>query len=1129
MTSTACQASSPSGGAGFQFPISVANLKVDMTMNNPIRAKVLPFAIASLLAFGAAPVLAQNVTSSAVSGQVVDAAGQPVAGATVQIVHEPSGTTKIVTTGADGRYTAQGLRVGGPFDIIASKAGMDQGEQNNVYLQLGQSSAVNLKMAAIEAQNLAGVTVNASALMQTFTSDNKGISTNVSRRELEATPTPDRSIQNIVRLDPRIVVTDRQRGEFSAIGQNIRYNNITVDSVSANDPFGLNANGLPTLGTPISQDTIEEYNISTANYDTAVRRGVGANVNAVTKSGTNDFHGSAYYVFQNQNMVGKNELDRKYTAFDRQWTGGATVGGPIIKDKLFFFVSAEKSTKVAAGSPYGPQDSSASSPIAGLTAAQVQQVIDAAHSLGMGDLGSYGGGNANLQDKRYLGKLDWNISDNHRASFTYNQTKETKPVITGTSTKLVLSSGWYTTAVDSKSYALHFYDDWSENFSSDTTVSYASFDQLRGPYNGVRMPDVTVYPVTFGGPAVEFGTEYSSQANVLKTKALNVAWAGTYYAGDHTIKGGFDFERDSDYNLFLQNAYGSYIFEDGNGRTGLENFLLGGTNYFQYRYNRPADGLSNADVAANFTTKQWGVFLQDTWQVNNNLSVQYGVRVDIPLVSDKPLYNAAFAAAPGVNAAGQATGGFGRTNQTTINGNRVVQPRLSFNYNFDTEHMTQLRGGAGLFISNPPTVWIGNIYSNSGVTQTQFNCGPTQRGCNSNLPAFSTDPFGQNDGTPGTGAQTVNTVEPGFRLPSVWKISLGMDKELPWWGLIATADYEHIKVRDAIIYQNYNTGAATFTLPDGRESFYKDISLDPRNSAQRNRYLANSGFTDGTINLANTSRGSADSLALSLKKPFSEDWSGMVGFTWSRATEVNPGTSSVARSNYVNNYITNPNENKASTSNYSIPRRVLASLNWQHRFFGDYATSASILYDGHNAAPYSWAFGNDANGDGVTNDLVFIPAPGQIEFRTGTSQAKIDQFYAYIQNNDYLKSHQGKIASRNGDRAGWINQIDLSFSQEIPGLFKGNKGIVRLDVYNFTNLLNKHWGIEKRVDFPGGRFLADYYGVDPTTGKYIYDIGAANYTDVDGNYRPKAIPTYANFGDDLAQRWSVQLTVKYTF
>lgn len=323
-------------------------------MNNRIRSKLLPLAIATLLG-ASVPVLAQD-TSSALSGRVLDAAGQPVAGATVQIIHAPSGTTKVVTTDANGRYAAQGLRVGGPFDVKATKDG-ESVDQDNVYLKLAQESSINLVLgaAAANAIDLNTVTVSANALAQTFSPDNKGIATNVSRREIEATPAPDRSIQNIVRLDPRIVITDRARGEFSAIGQNSRYNNITVDSVSANDPFGLNANGLPTLATPISQDTIEEYNISTANYDTAIRRGVGANVNAVTKSGTNQFHGSVYYVFQNQDMIGKNENDAKYTAFQRNWTGGATVGGPIIQDKLFFFVSAEKSVKVGAGSPTAPR------------------------------------------------------------------------------------------------------------------------------------------------------------------------------------------------------------------------------------------------------------------------------------------------------------------------------------------------------------------------------------------------------------------------------------------------------------------------------------------------------------------------------------------------------------------------------------------------------------------------------------------------------------------------------------------------------------------------------------------------------------------------------------------------------
>jgi len=1104
-------------------------------MNHSLRTKLLPLAIAGLLA--TAPVLAQD-TSSSISGRIVDASGQPIAGATVQIVHEPSGTTKTTTTDAAGRYSAQGLRVGGPFDVKVSKDGT-QSEQDNVYLQLAQDTAVNLTMGVTaqtaDAQNLSGVTVSANTLSQTFTPENKGLSTNVSRRELDATPTPGRSIQNVVRLDPRVVITDRARGEISAVGQNSRYNNITVDSVSANDPFGLNANGLPTLGTPISQDTIEEYNISTANYDTATRRGIGANVNAVTKSGTNDFHGSVYYAFQNTDMIGDNELDKPYAGFNRQWTAGGTVGGPIIKDKLFFFASYEKSEQVGSGSPYGPQDSGAATPIKGLTSQQVQQVRDIAAKYGLTDIGSVGGGNSNLQDKRYLAKVDWNIADNHRASFTFSETKEQKPIITGSTTKLVLSSGWYNTNVDNKSYALHFYDDWSDIFSTDTTLSYANFNQNRGPYNGVAMPDITVYPTQFGGPAIEFGTEYSSQANVLKVKTLDAAWAGTLYLGDHTLKGGFDYEKGKYYNLFLQNYYGSYTFEEipgPKGTTGLDNFANG--LYYQYRYNRPAGTLGLGDVAANYNLTQWGIFLQDTWQVTNNLSLQYGVRVDVPLMDDKPLYNAAYAAAPGPIVKGQATGGYGQTNQYTINGHRVVQPRMSFNYAFNTERMTQLRGGAGLFVTNQPAVWLGNIFSNSGVTQTQYNCGPTQSPpCNVNLPAFSPDPHNQNNGPNGAGQMTVNTISKDWNIPTAWKFSLGVDRELPWYGLIATADWEHIKQRDAIWFQNVNLGTPTGQLPDGRNSYYAALT-DPAATKPGPRAHANPAFSGQMINLANTSKGSADSIALSLKKPFSEEWSGMVGFTWSRSTEVNPGTSSVANSNYSNNYVYNSNENVASTSNYSVPRRVIASLNWQHRFWGDYATSASIFYDGHSASPYSWTFGNDANGDGYINDLVYIPRPGEVEFRPNTDPKLIQQFWDNIQKNDYLKDHQGEVAKRNGDRAGWLNQIDLSFSQEIPGIFKGNKGIIRFDVYNFTNLLNKHWGIEKRVTFPGGRALADYAGVDPKTGKYIYNIdcgGKSSCTTYNqgGGYTPLPIPTYINNNDDLAQRWSVLLTVKYAF
>ncbi|TCV94912.1 carboxypeptidase family protein [Luteibacter rhizovicinus] len=1116
-------------------------------MNSRIRAKLLPLAIASLLA--AAPAFAQD-TSSAIAGRVVDASGKPVANATVRVVHEPSGTTKVVTTDADGRYAAQGLRVGGPFDVTATNAsGQSVAEQHDVYLQLAQTSSINLSAAtaaSASAQALEGVTVSASTLGQTFTPENKGISTNISRREIEAQPTPGRSIQNIVRMDPRIVISDRDRGEISAVGQNSRYNNITVDSVSANDPFGLNANGLPTLGTPISQDTIEEYNISTANYDVATRRGVGAIVNAVTKSGTNEFHGSTYYAFQNRDDMIADYNNQSYGGFRRQWTAGATLGGPIIKDKLFFFASYEKSKQIGPSSQYGVQGSGAATEVKGLKQSDVDQITNIAKGMGL-DPGSTSGGNSDLQDKRYLAKIDWNITDNHRASFTYNQTKENKPIITGTNTTLVLSSGWYKTNVDNKGYALHFYDDWSDVFSTDTTISYSDFNQVRGPYNGVNAPDITVRPTGQGSstsqPGVEFGTEYSSQANILRVKTFNAAWAGTLYLGDHTLKGGADFERGNYYNLFLQNAFGSYIFNS------IADFQKAATSptgtYFQYRYNAPAPGFGLNDVAANFQMKNYGIFLQDTWAVTPNLSVQYGFRVDIPRTSDKPTYNSCFNAAPGVAFAdpsincavsgGYGQGGFGQTNQYTINGNRQVQPRMSFNYNFNTERMMQLRGGAGLFIASPPSVWLGNIYQNTGVQQVQYNCGTTQTSCNTlaQLPAFSADPNNQN--APGrnpvlgqNGAtMTVNTVSQNIQLPSVWKMSIGLDKELPWWGLIFTADYEHLKNRNAIFYTDLNIGTPTGTLPDGRNVYLKTWNASPNATGNTARANSNKSFSDAVINLGNSSRGSADSLALSLKKTFNQDLFGMIGFTWSRSTELNPGTSSVARSNFSNNVWVNPNTENAETSNYSVPKRVIASLTWQHRFFGDYATSASMFYDGHSGAPYSWRFGNDANGDGFVSDLAYIPKRGEVAFTANTPQSVRDSFFNYIENNSYLNDHSGSVARRNGARSPWINQIDLSFRQEIPGLFKGNKGEIRFDIYNVGNMIKKSWGVDHRASFPLVRNLADVAGVN-AQGQYIYDLSKSTYQDGNGNYKPLDLPR----ADELngpTQRWSVLATLKYTF
>ncbi|HET7359949.1 MAG TPA: carboxypeptidase regulatory-like domain-containing protein [Rhodanobacteraceae bacterium] len=1138
-------------------------------MTNRIRARVLPFAIASLLAMS--PAMAQNVTSSAIGGRVVDASGQPVAGATVQIVHVPSGTTKVVTTDADGRYTAQGMRVGGPYDVTASKAGLTQGERDDVYLQLGQVSAINLTMQASEqaAQNLGAITVSANALAQTFSSDNKGLSTNISQRELAATPTPNRSIADIARLDPRIVITDRGEGGISAMGQNTRYNNISVDGVGVGDPFGLNSNGMPYIGSPISFDTIDEYNISTANYDVASDT-VGASINAVTKSGTNDFHGSVYYAYRNaRHMVGDagwlddNDPGHKYTQYGIDWTAGGTLGGPIIKDKLFFFASFEKEKTTGLGAGTGsaldPSLGDGASTSNKVSPGDLQKIIDAANALGLTP-GGFGAAGTNLLDKRYLTKLDWNISDNHRASLTWQRTKESQPIIQGNASNSIgLSSYWYTKNSDTNHTVLQLFDDWTENFSTEAKVSYNRFQQLRsGP---VQQPavqvDVNTHMGSFGlsgsAPYVHLGEDQYSHYNAIDVKTWRGFLAGTLYAGDHTFKGGIDYEGNDIYNLFGRTEFGNYTFY------GIDNFANG--IYGSYNLYQPGAGYTIDDVAAKWKLKQYAFFLQDTWQATDNLSLQFGVRVNLVKTGDKPVHNPAveqtFATGPDGQVIVDYTPGPGITpihNDNTIDGMKLIEPRLSFNYNFDTDRLTQLRGGFGLFQSNPPTVWMTNPFQNNGLTTTSYtvyNDDQVPPGTDPCIPDFS--PTTQQNVPPascggGTTQMAVDTISPDFKLPSVWKFSLAFDRELPFWGTIFSAEYEHVKVRNGIWYQSLNIGAPladadgnAILLPDGRYQYWVHAG-ETSSSGSQNRQGKNNAFAYNSTLLSNTHKGHSDALTLMLKKPFSSTWFGNIGVTFSRATGVNGGTSSQANSSFSNSAWVNPNENIATVANYQTDKRLMASLTWQHHFFGNYTTSVTANYDGHTGRPYSWTFDNDANGDSFAyaTDLVYIPRDGDVILvqpnGNPATDAQTKQFYDFIKSDSYLRDHQGEIASRNGARSAWVNELDLSLRQEIPGIFAGNKGEIRLDIYNVLNLINSNWGLTRDMGFYNVRSLVDYGGVDAgadgvmgtADDKYIYKLPL----DSDGNYQatPKTVYDSGTYTKtNVVSRWSAMLTVSYKF
>lgn len=1053
-----------------------------MTDKNRVRMSKLTFGL--LAALAAAPAFAQQ-TSAGVGGVVTGADGTPVAGAEVTITHVESGTVSRATTDASGRYTARGLRVGGPYTITVTKAGAGADTEENVFLNLNQVSTVNAQLNN-DVTTVETIAVTGSALSAVFTSDNKGVGTSVSGRQLETAVSGNRSLDDIARLDPRIQVTDAGDGSISVAGVNNRYNNISVDGMSQGDPFGLNANGMPYTGTPISVDTIAAYDLKVSDYDVASDT-VGATVNAVTKSGTNEFHGSVYTAMRDADWMGK--LDgEKYGGFDTDRTYGVTLGGPILKDKLFFFGSYEEQTIKNFGG------ASTSDGIANgwVTADEVQEAIAIAEGLGL-QPGTYGKTGVNLENKRYLAKIDWNISDYHRASLTYQQTEEFRPSpYDQFAETVVLSSHWYNIDNITKNTSLQLFSDWSDNFSTEVKLSHQKFDQVNG--NPINQPEVEVE--TANGGSIFIGEDNNRHENQINTERYAATVAGTYYAGNHTIKGGFDYLRHDVYNLYGRDLHGSYVFES------LADFANG--DYDVYNLRAPAPGFGVDDTAAALVYSQFSPFLQDTWQVNDQLSVTYGVRVNIPKADKAPELSPGFEEA------------FGFRNDYKLgSSNKVVLPRFSFNYAFDTERYSQLRGGIGAFQSVPPFVWLANPYQNNGgVTALSY------RSFDPDAVPFSADPYNQNVPAGGSALRQIDTIDPDFKLPSVWKVSLGYDTELPWYGLVGSVELQSIRSKDAAFYQALNIGESQGQLADGRNSYWCTLG---NNSSSNKNCGRNAAYTTNSTFLTNTDEGASTSLTFSLDKPIANGWWGNVSYTYTKATEVGSNASSQAWSSYQFVSRLNPNESFATTASREIRNSLKASLGWEHAFFGDYKTTVTAFYNGRDGLPYTWLINGDANGDGIFQDPAYIPLVNDPNVSYGSATAaQIQAFHEFISNDPYLQSRRGQVAERNATRLPWVNQFDLGIQQELPGFFKEHKSLVRLDIYNFLNMLNSDWGVTDEIGGFDSRYLARLGSVR-ADGGYVYNLGSES-SPTWQNLRP-----YEGRVPRVVSRWSVLLTLRYEF
>ncbi len=1071
------------------------------------------------LCLAAAGALGQGITTSAMSGYVTDKQGKAVAGATITVLHEPSGTRASAVSRANGQFNISGLRVGGPYTVTTGAAGGQIDTRKDVYVELGQVLDLTIALGS-DVVTLGAFKVN-EARDSAFDSGRMSAGTNFTDSEIENIASIRSDVQDIARLDSRLTLTSLdQGGQLSAQGQNFRFNSFLIDGVEANDPFGLNSNGVSSLRGPIPLEALAAINIELNPYDVRRSNFTGALINAVTKSGSNTYSGSATYEMSNESLRGKNPRTGAKESFDeRRYV--YTLSGPILKDKLFFSLSYEDTQRESVSPSAGFIFNAAS-------LALVDQVIAKTKALGY-DPGTLAaaGGNIAFQ-KTYLGKVDWNISDAHRLAVTYRKNEGSSPIFAGvtSTTGTTLSNNWYDQPRNTESYTAQINSQWNADLRTEFSYNYSKYEaspKNRGtPFPAIGIGGLTGTRTDTGATAtgfLNFGTEFSRQLNFLNTNEKTYKFSGDYSLGDHTFTAGAELSEIKYDNRFLQAYYGSYTFNNSAAfgttpaRTGVENYLLGLPT--SYTDAQPFPGNTIDQVFAKWTYKGYAFFVQDTWRPTQALTVVGGLRYDLPTTTNPPPYNAGFSTA------------FGFRNDTTNDGNSSIAPRVGFNYRLPTDRKTELRGGLGLFSGRTPTVWLGNAYQNAGTAYTI-----TVNTNGNNQPALQFQPDVTKQpipaGTPPI--PNINVTDPDFKNPTLWKGNLALDHQLPFGGLVATVEVTATKVDQGLFveflnFQTATTGATT--LPDGRIRYAGNVTPNYNtNAAPNNTTTFPQTNTNGRRRIAaygdvyrikNSDQGRSQDFTFALNRPWKNKWSAGVSWTRGSATETSPMTSSTAGSLFTTRAVVNPNEDIASTSNTQTRDKIVARYTKQFEFVKKWPTTVSAVYEGRTGRTYSWVFQGDANGDGFTgNDLLYVPTGPTDPKVRWISTTERDAFFAFAQESGLIK-YAGKIAPRNSEHSPWNQTVDLTIRQAIPFGWRNARAELFAQCINFANLLNKEWGLVEEVPFTYRRTVAGAI-YDTTTNQYAYLFNANTLS---------GVPTVAD--DTSTSRWQAKLGVTIKF
>ena len=1054
---------------------------------------------------------AQGLTSAAISGLVTDGTGKPVAGATVTALHTPSGTVASTTTRANGQYNLSNLRVGGPFTVTATAAGLPPQTDNEIYLAQGDSSTKDFTLAndVVKLEKF----IVGSERDTTFGSGKMGTGSNLSDKDIENISTVRRNVQDVAVTDSRLALMSLdQGGQLSAQGQNFRFNSFTVDGVQAVDPFGLNSNGFSSLRSPIPLDAIQSFSVDLAPYDVRRAGATGAYLNAVIKSGGNDLHGSLYYERTDQDWRAKNPITLLKETF-KERTYGATVGGPILKNKLFFFLAYEDFRREAAP----PQANFIPN------AADLAAVVARAKALGY-DAGDLSANNVAYQ-KSAIGKIDWNISGNQRLTLTYRRVHGQDIAFanyTG-STATSLSNYWYAQPRNTDSLTAQLFSQWTPDFRTEVTLSYTKYDGSP-KNNGKAFPQVLVNGLSgtrldtgaaITNGQIYLGTESSRQLNAITSKESQGKVSGEYSLGDHNLTFGLEDVSTKYVNAFVQYTDGYYTFANLAG-------WIAGTPPSAYQLAKPYPGFTVNDAVARWRYDAYAGFLQDTWKPNAQLTLLAGLRYDYPYVPQKPPVAAGFSTAGFATDTGRAV----TANDTTNSGNATVAPRVGFTYQFKTERKTQLRGGLGLFQGKNPAVWLSNAYSNAGsvanVTATAAQ-----------LPGITFSPDVNNQPVPGgaLAAPNINITDPNFKQPAIWKANLALDHKLPFLGATLTVEGYYTKnyKMPNTLFLNYlvSSGATgPATMPDGRIHYAGTISATTTTTVTGRRRVTTggpvgSGFAD-VLYLTNTEKGYSNGATIGLSRPMKNSWAWGLDWTRAHATEVSPITSSTASSNYSNRAVFNPNEDVASTSNTNIRDRFVLTLAREFNFFKAKNSKTTIagIYQSRTGHPYSWVFRGDANGDGYAfNDLLYVPTGPSDPKVAWASSSERDAFFAFANANGLMK-YAGSNAPRNSQTSPWTQSLDIKITQQIP-IFRTVRAELFANILNFGGLIHNGWGQLEEVPFSYRRGVAAAtYNATGNGG-----LGQWNYTFNGGTL--DGVPVVAN--DTPVSRWQIQAGLRVKF